>query len=295
MLKTLSGWERQGLYRSNPAVDTFLLFTDPEIGLTATTIIACILEDDKKNLWVSSSAGILKFSPNRNEITVYSGNQGVNASGLTHAWGHNMQGAKGKRGELFFGDTTGYYAFFPDQLKRNVTPPQIVITDFRLADNQPVKPGKSGPLKVSITYTKEIHLKYDQNVFSFDFIGIHYSSPEDIRILYLMENLDNTWRKGSLEKKAFYYNVAPGRYIFRVKAANRDGVWAEKAITIIINPPWWRTWWAYTLFGTLLLIGLWSFIKWRERALKKEKVVLEEKVAIRTHEFRRKKKKLKAL
>ena len=139
----------QGLYKSNPAVDTFLLFTDPEIGLTATTIIACILEDDKKNLWVSSSAGILRFSPNRNEITVYSRNQGVDASGLTHAWGHNMQGAKGKRGELFFGDTTGYYAFFPDQLKRNVTPPQIVITDFRLADNQPVKPGKGSPSKLS--------------------------------------------------------------------------------------------------------------------------------------------------
>ena len=173
-----------GLYRSNPAVDTFLLVTDPEIGLTTTTIIACILEDDKKNLWVSSSAGILRFSRNRNDITVYSGNQGVDASALTLTWGHNMQSVKGKHGELFFGDRTGYYAFFPDQLKGNVTPPQIVITDFRLADNQPVKPGKGGPLKVPITYTKEIHLKYNQNVFSFDFIGIHYSSPEDIRILY---------------------------------------------------------------------------------------------------------------
>jgi len=276
---------RNGLYRSNPAVDTFSLFTDPEIGLTATTIIACILEDDKKNLWVSSSAGILRFSPNRNEITVYSKNQGVDASGLTLTWGHNMQGVKGKRGELFFGDRTGYYAFFPDQLKRNVTPPQIVITDFRLADNQPVKPGKGSPLNFPITYTKEIHLKYNQNVFSFDFIGIHYSSPENIRILYLMENLENTWRKASLEKKAFYYNVPPGRYIFRVKAANRDGVWAEKAITVIINPPWYKTWWAYVIYVCSFVVVVWMFTWYRSRRLKAENILLEEKVIQRTHEL----------
>ncbi len=283
-----------GLYRSNRTVDTFLLFTDPEIGLTSTTIIACILEDDKKSLWVSSSAGILRFSPNRNEVTVYSRNQGVDASGLTITWGHNMQGVKGKRGKLFFGDRTGYYVFFPDQLKGNVTPPQIVITDFRLADNQPVKPGKGSPLKLPITYAKEIHLKYNQNVFSFDFIGIHYSSPEDIRIIFLMENLENTWRKASREKNAFYYNVPPGRYIFRVKAGNRDGVWAEKSIIIIVNPPWWHTWWAYTLMTIVFLAFLLSFIKWRERDLKKEKILLEEKVSIRTHELQREKEKVES-
>jgi signal transduction histidine kinase/ligand-binding sensor domain-containing protein len=274
-----------GLYRSNHAVDTFLLFTDPEIGLTATTIIVCILEDDKKNLWVSSSAGILRFSPNRNDITVYSKKQGVDVSGLTITWGHKMQGIKGKRGELFFGDRTGYYAFFPDQLQGNVTPPQIVITDFRLADNQPVKPGKGSPLNFPITYTKEIHLKYNQNVFSFDFIGIHYSSPEDIRILFLMENLENTWRKASVEKKAFYYNLPPGRYIFHVKAANRDGVWAEKHIIVVINPPWYQTWWAYLLYVLGFVIIIWLFTWYRSRRLKAENILLEKKVIQRTHEL----------
>ena len=274
-----------GLYRSNPAVDTFLLFTDPEIGLTSTTVIACILEDDKKNLWVSSSAGILRFSPKRDEITVYSRNQGVDAASLTVAWGHNMQGVKGKRGELFFGDKTGYYAFFPDQLKRNATPPQIVITDFRLADNQPVKPGKGSPLNLPITYTKEVHLKYNQNVFSFDFIGIHYSSPEDIRILFMMENLDNTWRKASREKKAFYYNVPPGHYIFHVKAANRDGVWGEKAITVIINRPWYKTWWAYVIYVVGFVVIVWMFTWYRSRQLKKENILLEQKVIQRTNEL----------
>ena len=76
-----------------------------------------------------------------------------------------------------------------------------------------------------------------------------------------------------------------------MKAANSDGVWAEKTITVIVNPPWYKTWWAYTLFSAALLITLWSFIKWRERVLKKEKISLEKKVAIRTHELQQEKEK----
>ena len=228
-----------GLYRSNEAVDSFSRFTDPEIGLTATTIVAGILEDDQKNLWVSSSEGIFRFDDKRNEIRVFKMNQGVDASGLSF---YLMRGEKGRDGELFFGHRTGYYTFFPDQLKGNLLAPQIIISNFSLAD-QPVKPSKVGPLDKPITQTTEINLNYNQNVFSFDFTGIHYSSPEDNQHLYMLENLDNSWRKASPEKKAFYYHVPPGKYFFRVKVSNSYGVWAEKAIKIIISPPWWSNLW----------------------------------------------------
>lgn len=222
-----------GLYRSNPAVDTFSLFTDPGFVMTSNTMITGIVEDNQKNLWVGSSEGIFRFNRKRSEITVYNKNQGVDASALSSIL---MRGKKGIRGELFFGDRTGYYTFFPDQLKNNSTAPQIVISDFRLAD-QPVKPGQGSPLSQAISQTKVISLNYDQNVFSFDFAGIHYGSPEDNQHLFILENLENRWRKAGTEKKAYYYNVPPGRYIFRVKAANSYGVWAEKDITVIIDPP----------------------------------------------------------
>jgi signal transduction histidine kinase/ligand-binding sensor domain-containing protein len=274
-----------GLYRSNAAVDTFLLLTDAEIGLTTTTTIACILEDNKKNLWVSSSAGILKIRPNRNDIIVYSRNQGVNASDLTISWGHNIHGEAGKLGEFFIGDKTGYYDFFPGQLKVNTTSPQIVITGFRLADNQLVLPGKTSPLNLPISYTKEIRLKHNQNIFSFDFTGIHYSSPEEIRILFFMENLEHTWRKAGREKNAFYYNVPPGRYIFLLKARNRDGVWGEKSIIVIIEKAWYKTWWAYLLYVLVLALIIWLFTWYRSRQLKAKNLLLEDKVKQRTKEL----------
>lgn len=279
-----------GLYRSNPAVDTFSLFTDPGFMLTATTMITGILEDNQKNLWIASSAGIFSFNPKRNTFTVYSKYQGVDPSALSSVL---MRSKKGRRGELFFGDRTGYYAFFTDQFKNNTTPPQIVISDFRLAD-QPVKPGKGSPLSLPLSQSKVISLNYDQNFFSFNFAGIHYSSPEDNQHLFMLENLDNSWRKASPEKKAIYYNVPPGRYIFRVRAFNSYGIWAEKAIIVIINPPWYHMWWAYVLFILVFVVSLWSFIKWRERSLKKEKVLLEEKVSVRTNELKTEKEKVES-
>ena len=72
----------------------------------------------------------------------------------------------------------------------------------------------------------------------------------------MLENLDNDWRKAGEEKTAYYYNVPPGNYIFRVKAASSDGVWAEKSIAVIISPPWWKTWWAYSMYGLLLIAGV---------------------------------------
>jgi len=89
-----------------------------------------------------------------------------------------------------------------------------------------MKPGKGSPLSLPITETKEIHLKHYQNYFAFDFTGIHYSSPEDNQHLFMLENLDNGWRKASPEKRAYYYNVPPGKYIFRVRISNSYGVWA---------------------------------------------------------------------
>ena len=72
---------------------------------------------------------------------------------------------KGLDGKLFFGDATGYFSFYPSELIKNLKPPEIIFTGFRLAD-QIVKPGNHGPLKESLSQVKEIRLRYNQNVFS---------------------------------------------------------------------------------------------------------------------------------
>lgn len=250
----------RGLYRSNAAVDSFLLVTDPGASITEATLIPGIAEDDQKNIWISSSAGIFKFDSSRKQISVFSKNQGVDPANLNFP---GMLGKKGRKGEIFFADNTGYYAFFPDQYKINPIAPQIVVSDFRLAYNEPIKPGKKSPLSKPILQTEEIHLRYNQNDFSFHIKAIHYGSPDDNRVLFMLEGLDKNWRKAGIEKTADYYNVPPKRYIFRIRAATRDGIWTEKTIRVIIYPPWWNTWWFKIAAVLTVATLLYSFIRWR--------------------------------
>jgi signal transduction histidine kinase len=159
---------------------------------------------------------------------------------------------------MYFGNFDGYHVFSPDNLLTNPTPPQVMLTDFRIGGRS-VLPGKGGPLTAPLEQAEKITLQHDQNVIACDFAGIHFSSPENNRHMYKLENHDPEWREAGAEKTAYYYNVPPGNYQFKVKAASSEGHWAERNINIIILPPWWRTWWAYCLYG-LLFIGIGYFL-----------------------------------
>src|SRR4030095_499688 len=97
-------------------------------------------------------------------------------------------------------------------------------------------------------------LENNQNNFSFHFAAMDFRMPESNKYYTSLENFDSVWRDAGADKSANYINVPPGKYIFRVKAINIDGGKAEQAIRIIINPPWWKTWWAYSMYGILLFI-----------------------------------------
>ncbi|MDX2048945.1 MAG: two-component regulator propeller domain-containing protein [Chitinophagaceae bacterium] len=261
-----------GLYRSNASLNSFARYTGPNGEFSGNIIVNCVLEDNQKNLWFSASAGICRLNPQRNEVKIFSrGNDPIfyNRTGIY----------KGTNGELFFGGSSGYFIFFPDQLTENTKPPSIVINEFRLSD-RPVVPGKESVLRQPLSQSKEIRLRHNQNVFSFDFAGIHYSNPKENQHLFKLEGLDNNWRKAGEEKTAYYYNVPPARYIFHVMAANSDGVWTQKSIVVIISPPWWQTWWAYCIYGLLLIAAVFTIYR-----IQKKRVIKAEREKTRVREL----------
>ncbi|MEO7802667.1 MAG: two-component regulator propeller domain-containing protein, partial [Ginsengibacter sp.] len=267
-----------GLYRSNSSVNGFTRYNGPNGEFAGNMIVNGVLEDDQKNLWITASLGICRINAKRNNVVIFSRYEDP-------AWYNGTGSYKDKNGKLFFGGSGGYFAFLPEKLTGNTTPPQIVINEFRLADKL-VAIGKQSPLKQPLAQTTEIHLNHNQNVFSFSFAGIHYSNPANNPHLFMLEGLENTWRKASDDKIAYYSNVPPGHYFFRVRAANSDGVWAEKAIAVIIALPWWRTWWAYLLyiagFAAFMLLFSW----YRSRSLRAENLLLEDRVIKRTVELK---------
>jgi signal transduction histidine kinase/ligand-binding sensor domain-containing protein len=231
-----------GLYKFDHNTDAFILYTDTSSFIEIPDV-SRMVEDDQKYLWLQTTLGMMRLNPQRNETV----NFGISRTNLDF----NSNCYKGRDGKLYFTEPGGYYSFYPADFTQNIKPPEIIFTSFRLA-NKLIKPGNGSPLKESLSHATEIRLRYNQNIFSFDFAAIDYANPEGNRHFFMLENYDDSWRPAGSELKAYYFNIPPGKYVFRVKASNSKGAWAEKNINIVILPPWWSTWWAYCLYGLLL-------------------------------------------
>ena len=274
-----TGSDYKGLIFYNSAEDTFKFYSVKD-GLPDIHIKA-ILEDEQGNLWVSSNDGLFRINPVSLEYKEY----GL-ADGLKNKEFNLAASAKDDKGNLYFGGRNGISFFHPRQITPNPHPPKVVISDFQLF-NKTVPIGEESPLKASVTETEFIELSYKQNVISFGFVGLNYNSTEKNKYAYKMEGFEEDWNYSGTRRHASYTNLPPGKtYTFRVKASNNDGVWNEDgaAIDIYIKPPFWQTWWFYSLtafFGALLLYGLY---RWRTRQLYLQRRKLERMVKERTEE-----------
>jgi signal transduction histidine kinase len=230
---------------------------DEELG-----IVLSIMEDKKGNLWLQTYDGLVRLNSEGKNPKLYGKNQGYYSMSSTSGPNYFIR-HRGDWGELLYGDKTGYYAVFPENLKSNPHAPQIAISQFKLQDT-------TGKHHLVLTFRDrsgrgdEIQLSHNQNAFSVDLAAIHYTSPEDNRLQYKMENYDKSWRQGTPSETVYYYNLNPGNYQLKVRAANSDGVWVERSVSILINPPWWQTWWAYSIYGLLILLALYGIHRYQK-------------------------------
>ena len=274
----------EGVFQYRRPTDNFTPFIDSATH-TEFSFVRSIGEDEQRNLWIGSSKGISQLNQQRIVSRIYGKSYGINGTDL-----RERSFYKGNNGKLFFGTYSGYFVLFPDQLAKDLKPPQIVFTDFRLTKNR-IQIVKNNLLPVSPSQTKTIRLKHNQNTFSLDFAAIDYSSPEENRHFFMLENYNDDWIKAGSERRAMYYNVPPGKYVFRIKAANSNGIWAERSIEIVIAPPFWQTWWFKTLMGIIFIALLYGIYRWRTATLRKQKRILEQTEKERTAEVVKQKEK----
>jgi signal transduction histidine kinase len=226
-----------GLNRFDLATKTFTYFTVKD-GLPNDCIYG-ILADQSDNLWLSTNNGLCKFNPKRLTFRNYDVTDGLQGNEFNSGAYH-----RGSDGKFYFGGNNGFNAFFPDSIKDNPYIPPIVITDFKIFEK-------------SVNYgliPHDIVLNYDQNFFSFEFSALNFILPEKNQYAYQMVGFDKDWIYSGTRRYASYTNLHPGTYTLRLKGSNNDGVWNEQGISIkvVINPPWWLTWW----FRGALVVGL---------------------------------------
>ncbi|MEO0899824.1 MAG: two-component regulator propeller domain-containing protein [Bacteroidota bacterium] len=200
-------------------------------------------------------------------------------------------------GRIYFGGVGGIQILDPQQVEQtpNNEKLETIIYDFQLLFDQKGEQRDFALLPHSPA-ERTIRLPYHQNAFSLRFATLFFREPETNRYQFQLKNYDEDWRESGLEPLATYVKVPPGTYEFKVRGAVRGGDWRpEKIVWIHISPPWWATWWAYSLYVLIFLVGLYTFYKFQltrrlEKAeadrIKELNKVKERLYTNITHEFR---------
>ena len=152
--------------------------------------------------------------------------------------------------------------------------PNVMFTGLSLFD-EAVKVGQSYGGRVLIEKelndVENVEFDYKQNIFSVSFASDNYNLPEKTQYMYKLEGFNNDWLTLPVGvHNVTFTNLAPGKYVLRVKAINSDGYVGIKEATlgIVVNPPFWMSWWAYLLYAAGLVVVL--FLA-RYRMLKRER------------------------
>jgi two-component system, sensor histidine kinase ChiS len=132
-----------------------------------------------------------------------------------------------------------------------------------------------------------LSLPYNSNYISFSFVGVASNFTSKVRYVYQLEGLEKTWSTVSSRPETNYANLKWGKYTFRVRAVNSEGYWSDEfSFPFTIRPPWWRTWWANTIYLILVFVIIYVIysVRYRiadEREQKRQKeLILQQEVAI---------------
>lgn len=261
-----------GVNRYDPSTGSFSHLTVKE-GLPDNTVL-CMLADDQGYIWVSTNHGLSRLDPATNTMHNYYASDGLQSNEFV-----SNACNRTRSGDLYFGGVNGLTAFNPAEIVENALPPPVSLTMLRVFND---------PYPADLTGKRTINLSYQQNFIAFEFVALDYHAPLKNQYAYRLEGFDKDWVQAGTRRYASYTNLEGGEYVFRVKAANNDGVWNENgvAISLHITPPWWQNGW-FRGGMIVLILGLASAGVWgRLEVVRRQAHHLEAEVLERTNELR---------
>ncbi|CAM2063935.1 Response regulator [Sulfidibacter corallicola] len=261
-----------GLLRYDPETRQVSRF-DSSLGLVHNLIWG-IQEDRAGTLWLHTPKGISQFDP---ENTTFR-NFRIDVDFQAHRYGFSTV-HRGRQDQLFFGGYPGFLFFDPATIEEPRAGPPVILTHFECANpNRDIV--ETLDFLSSDILRQGITLPHDEADFLIQFAALTYADPSANRYAYMLENFDPGWRPAGIGMQAAFVRLPPGHYVFKVKAANPDGVWSADPLTfpITITPPWWRTTLARFLFfvGSFALL-VWAFRFQQNYCLRKERAVHQQR------------------
>jgi ligand-binding sensor domain-containing protein/signal transduction histidine kinase/CheY-like chemotaxis protein len=256
------GTINHGLVRFDRSAKTFSAFTT-EQGLSNNYVYG-ILEDSQHNLWMSTNKGLSKFNPKTQRFTNYDISHGLPNNQF------NFKSAfKDGDGWMYFGTINGLCYFHPDSLMINEAAPTVYLSDFKLF-NKSISASADGLLQKDIDATNKVTVRYDDNMITIEFGAVNYYASGSNQYAYFLEGFDQGWNYVGKKSNAIYTNLSPGDYVFKVKAANNDGIWSNdvKELHVTVLPPFWLSSWAILFYGVLVIamfVAYRTFLNYRNK------------------------------
>jgi PAS domain S-box-containing protein len=263
-----------GLNKFDKKTQKFITY-DQKDGLP-NDIVLGIIEDEKRNLWLSTANGISKFSPSTTEFVNFYEENGLQGNSF-----NERSCFKNSEGKIYFGGPKGLTSFYPKNISNISFSPPVVINDFKVF-NSSVKVNTL--VNDAIVLTKPIYLtdtivlSYKQSVFSFEFAALDYVSPFKNKYQYKMEGFDENWINADANQRfVTYTNLPGGQFVFKVRASNSEGIWNNKgaSLHIIIIPPYYKTLWFYVLLTIIIGFIVYRYIQIREKQILKKREHIE--------------------
>ena len=258
-------------------------FYDEKDGLLNNYLYGIIRNENE--IWVSSNKGIAKGKVHFKYGEIF---PEITFKGFTRDDGLQSNefntGAydKAANGFIYFGGINGLNWFLPEKISCNTHKPTVVITAIKINDSSYFD-------NTSPEYLQSLTTHFNNNTFTLTFIGLEFSNPAGIKYKFKMEGIEKEWTIENNAREVRYANLPPGKYVFRVIAANADNVWSDEAsLSINILPPFYRTWWFRLIIGVILVSliilitqKLSQFkLKKRIRDLEKQKALEDERQRI---------------
>lgn len=190
-------------------------------------------------VWVSTEKGVSAFDPGTKTFKTFDESDGLADTYLQHKgfrWCSN--------GDIFVGQTKGFYSLRPNSVYENKEPPVLAFTGFRVFD-KPYSTGKD------LNFLPEVRLRHDQNFFTIQFAALNFSQAGRNQYFYRIAGVDPQWQASGNRAEATYTKVPPGKYVFELYAENNSGVRSRETLKLFVTvePAFYQTWW----FRTLLL------------------------------------------
>jgi ligand-binding sensor domain-containing protein/anti-sigma regulatory factor (Ser/Thr protein kinase) len=231
--------------------------------------------DSDSNLWVGTNYGIFELnlkvfhSDNQVQFRYHTYHEGIRNLEC------NLNAAfQDINGDCWFGTGGGLLRLNRRYLQElhNDHPPKLMLQDMLLFMQPTDWSTYTSSFDPETDIPVNLELPWNKNHLTFRFIGLSFRNPDFVKYQYKLEGFDEDWSPLAEYESATYSYLPPGEYTFKLRAVNSAGVWTESPLvySFVILPPFWTTWWFYTLVGVGLVFLVYGIIAWRLKVLRRK-------------------------